>query len=173
MGLKESGLRGSLRNVSVGIDAIPDSVVSRPADDGANTGVTNPIGLRMDFGTEWPTEIDVKTGGFWDSGNDAETAKVILLDENDNHDKTIGETDVSDVGPNEIVTIPLDETISENEKYDIVADAENDFGVGGYFDETDFPYQSDDNNISIIAGSDGGDETGVPFAFEEVGNLTD
>ena len=29
MGLKESGLRGSLRNVSVGIDAIPDSVVSR------------------------------------------------------------------------------------------------------------------------------------------------
>ena len=27
MGLKESGLRGSLRNVSVGIDAIPDSVV--------------------------------------------------------------------------------------------------------------------------------------------------
>ena len=24
MGLKESGLRGSLRNVSVGIDAIPD-----------------------------------------------------------------------------------------------------------------------------------------------------
>ena len=29
MGLKESGLRGSLRNVSVGIDAIPDSVVTR------------------------------------------------------------------------------------------------------------------------------------------------
>ena len=28
MGLKESGLRGSLRNVSVGIDAIPDGVVS-------------------------------------------------------------------------------------------------------------------------------------------------
>ena len=27
MGLKESGLRGSLRNVSVGIDAIPDNVV--------------------------------------------------------------------------------------------------------------------------------------------------
>ena len=29
MGLKESGLRGSLRNVSVGIDAIPDSAVLR------------------------------------------------------------------------------------------------------------------------------------------------
>ena len=29
MGLKESGLRGSLRNVSVGIDAIPDSVVNQ------------------------------------------------------------------------------------------------------------------------------------------------
>ena len=29
MGLKESGLRGSLRNVSVGIDAIPDTVVEQ------------------------------------------------------------------------------------------------------------------------------------------------
>ena len=32
MGLKESGLRGSLRNVSVGIDAIPDSVVDNFED---------------------------------------------------------------------------------------------------------------------------------------------
>ena len=29
MGLKESGLRGSLRNVSVGIDAIPDSAIAQ------------------------------------------------------------------------------------------------------------------------------------------------
>ena len=29
MGLKESGLRGSLRNVSVGIDAIPDAVIEQ------------------------------------------------------------------------------------------------------------------------------------------------
>ena len=33
MGLKESGLRGSLRNVSVGVDTIPDDVVIRPDDD--------------------------------------------------------------------------------------------------------------------------------------------
>ena len=32
MGLKESGLRGSLRNVSVGIDAIPDAVVDNFED---------------------------------------------------------------------------------------------------------------------------------------------
>ena len=32
MGLKESGLRGSLRNVSVGIDAIPDGVVDNFED---------------------------------------------------------------------------------------------------------------------------------------------
>ena len=43
MGLKESGLRGSLRNVSVGIDAIPDSVILLPESDdldhfGGDTG---------------------------------------------------------------------------------------------------------------------------------------
>ena len=36
MGLKESGLRGSLRNVSVGIDAIPDSDVYLHDDFGDN-----------------------------------------------------------------------------------------------------------------------------------------
>ena len=50
MGLKESGLRGSLRNVSVGIDAIPDSVVSRyNADEeslGSQTTITDLIGDR-------------------------------------------------------------------------------------------------------------------------------
>ena len=41
MGLKESGLRGSLRNVSVGIDAIPDSVVDN-FEDNDRGGVYGP-----------------------------------------------------------------------------------------------------------------------------------
>ena len=42
MGLKESGLRGSLRNVSVGINAIPDSVGNRytGVDAGVSDGQT-------------------------------------------------------------------------------------------------------------------------------------
>ena len=43
MGLKESGLRGSLRNVSVGIDAIPDKLILQPKEDDLNNfnGDTN------------------------------------------------------------------------------------------------------------------------------------
>ena len=46
MGLKESGLRGSLRNVSVGIDAIPDSGTNQwPHDDDASQNtLTDSIG---------------------------------------------------------------------------------------------------------------------------------
>ena len=43
MGLKESGLRGSLRNVSVGIDAIPDSVVYHPVVSEAALSEGDPI----------------------------------------------------------------------------------------------------------------------------------
>ena len=42
MGLKESGLRGSLRNVSVGIDAIPDRVVDNFEENG---GIYNDVSL--------------------------------------------------------------------------------------------------------------------------------
>ena len=45
MGLKESGLRGSLRNVSVGIDAIPDSAVfHQPWTEGSGTTAEDVIG---------------------------------------------------------------------------------------------------------------------------------
>ena len=44
MGLKESGLRGSLRNVSVGIDEIPDSVVAQyDATEEPSTGSVTSI----------------------------------------------------------------------------------------------------------------------------------
>ena len=43
MGLKESGLRGSLRNVSVGIDAIPDSAVWQVVAE--------------DFGDSWSDQV--------------------------------------------------------------------------------------------------------------------
>ena len=50
MGLKESGLRGSLRNVSVGIDAIPDSVVTRPDSNDLDhfSGDTDDVTIQTD-----------------------------------------------------------------------------------------------------------------------------
>ena len=45
MGLKESGLRGSLRNVSVGMGAIPDSAIHQyPTDEGSGTTLGDNVG---------------------------------------------------------------------------------------------------------------------------------
>ena len=45
MGLKESGLRGSLRNVSVGIDAIPDVLDNHfRFDEGSGTALNDDVG---------------------------------------------------------------------------------------------------------------------------------
>ena len=57
MGLKESGLRGSLRNVSVGIDAIPDSAVAH-YDASRDTQTTGSI-----------SSIDDQVGDFDLSGS--------------------------------------------------------------------------------------------------------
>ena len=59
MGLKESGLRGSLRNVSVGIGAIPDSVTDQwPMDEGSGSTAANDVGLiDLDlFGAGWTSD---------------------------------------------------------------------------------------------------------------------
>ena len=50
MGLKESGLRGSLRNVSVGIDAIPDSAIAQyPIEETGGDTFSDTLGDLADF----------------------------------------------------------------------------------------------------------------------------
>ena len=68
MGLKESGLRGSLRNVSVGIDAIPDSDIYLQDDWGDNkltdregSGTTTHNDEEGVYRPEWTLEIGSPT----------------------------------------------------------------------------------------------------------------
>ena len=67
MGLKESGLRGSLRNVSVGIDAIPDSGGTHQwnKDEGDGSEVADGIGSLDGTinGASWAS--DAGAGGFY------------------------------------------------------------------------------------------------------------
>ena len=70
MGLKESGLRGSLRNVSVGIAAIPDTVVNRALfDEGFGTTFNDSVG---------DANGELFNGGTWttDSRFEGDTAPV-------------------------------------------------------------------------------------------------
>ena len=87
MGLKESGLRGSLRNVSVGIVAIPDDVTDQlPLDEGSGTTAANAVSNR-DFGIE---------GASWKSGSDGRGGHYLSTDGVD--DRLINTDDVEDFG---------------------------------------------------------------------------
>ena len=78
MGLKESGLRGSLRNVSVGIDAIPDIVLLPETNDLNNfSGDTGEFSIQdsVNFGTG-----DLTLQGNSVSGDDKEINSTSGLD---------------------------------------------------------------------------------------------
>ena len=79
MGLKESGLRGSLRNVSVGIDAIPDSVV-----DDFERGDLDPYS--GDLGSFGVTQTNVPEGDFALEIDDASAEEVIYSEPDDGLD---------------------------------------------------------------------------------------
>ena len=83
MGLKESGLRGSLRNVSVGIDAIPDSGDYQWYVDEAEGTTINPeIG-----DVTWSIE-----GGSWESESGAVGDYYVSLD---SADEVVMDSDVT------------------------------------------------------------------------------
>ena len=76
MGLKESGLRGSLRNVSVGIDAIPDSVVNHwPHDEGTGTTLNDNEG----------TVDGTISGATWTALEDAVGGQYLEYDGDENN----------------------------------------------------------------------------------------
>ena len=93
MGLKESGLRGSLRNVSVGIDAIPDQEnLQTQYDLVEETGFDDddPINTLTDFVSD--LDADGGTGGTYKS--DAFNGNpVARLDDDDDRFEVSGSTD--------------------------------------------------------------------------------
>ena len=69
MGLKEPGLRGSLRNVSVGIDAIPDSVenylnIWYPMDEGSDTILNDELDV-LNLAATWPAGTWHDDANYW------------------------------------------------------------------------------------------------------------
>ena len=84
MGLKEPGLRGSLRNVSVGIDAIPDeAVLYIPMDEGSGTTAADSVGSNdADIqGPTWTSDSDLE-GGFgleYDSATDRSVLSTLPI----------------------------------------------------------------------------------------------
>ena len=79
MGLKESGLRGSLRNVSVGIAPIPDeAVLYLPVDEGSGTTTADSVGDNNGDiqGPDWLSDSDLEGG--WGLEYATATDRVVL-----------------------------------------------------------------------------------------------
>ena len=162
MGLKEPGLRGSLRNVSVGIDAIPDSVVSRP-DDNDDFSTDDERGLEIETKAEWPSiaaRISNNTSG----------ATRAYLRETD--ETLIQDVDISGKSSGDIVVFE-DVNLDETATYWITHDAEGGSYTAGFSDgATDYPYTSDDIDITgrVLIGGDPPVQNNAAAHWNDIGN---
>ena len=171
MGLKESGLRGSLRNVSVGIDAIPDTVVSRQ-DDNITSTQSGKMGLGIQTKSNWPS-IAFRLSN--NTGSDATRAYLHELDENDDLSTLISDVDISADSAGDIVEFN-DVNLAANERFAIVIDAEESSFDVGFFDtdsEANYPYESEDVDIVgriFDSGTLQSDNNNDPVAVNDIGN---
>ena len=166
MGLKESGLRGSLRNVSVGIDAIPDSVASRPDDDGDTTGPES-AGAQVETKSVWPS-----VGARISANVDGATKAYIYEDDDNSQGQLIDDVDISSLTAGDAFTFD-DVNLESNSKYHITIDAEgSEYTRGGNSDTANtYPYTSDDIDISARVFDGSASTDADIFNIVEVGNV--
>ena len=160
MGLKESGLRGSLRNVSVGISAIPDSTVERPDDN--NSASRESGGIVFESTETWPSigfEISSNTSGF-------DTAELI-----DTSDSSVVESkDVSDLSGGDTFTMEK-VNLSADTEYAIIISADSgDMTVGQNTDSV-MPISGDDGVLTMVASRLEGDTREDSINVRKIGNI--
>ena len=146
MGLKEPGLRGSLRNVSVGIDAIPDSVVSRPQDDQTTTQATK-LGVRFEVANSY-NAIDGRLSANISGQTTAYIHRV-------SDASLLGEEDISALSAGDAFRVSAD--LDPSEQYNFVIDAGGSDMDHGFIADASFPFTSTD--VDIVNGANGPDGT--------------
>ena len=167
MGLKESGLRGSLRNVSVGTDAIPDSVAVRPEDTRSisRDGNDDRHGLEVTLKDDWPSfgaRISSMTSG---------ATRAYLHEEDGGESGDLIESkDISNLSAGDAVTFD-NVDLNDGQVVFVTADAEGgDWDMGEAEDATDYPYTSDFVDITNAVTFNTSGESGARV-FSEVGNV--
>ena len=160
------GLKRSLRNVSVGIDAIPDSVVERPEDD--DTGSTAATsGVIFKSTKEWP-KIGAKVSA--NEGNDANVAEVYRIKDDDSV-TLIGQLEETDIKAGFEFSVELDEPVDTEHEH-LIGLRQDDFEVytRGRNRNVEYPIFSDDDVLELVEGAriedgdllrDGGDTQSI------------
>lgn len=162
--VERRGVRVNGRSVGVG-SAIPDTVVSRPADTfQSNTGQTSDIGLVFETSQEWP-DIQLKISTDTNTASD-DTAVI----ERDSDGVEVQTADASDLSGGAVVTVS-DANLSANTKYRMFLRNSNG-NQWGQYDSASFPYTSTDGNLSITAGwFIGSERTSDIYGISQIGNI--
>ena len=160
--------QGGLRNVSTFIGAIPDSVVSRDADDREIGDSSTKYGVQIETNVEWSEIGGELSGNVAGSPTRAYVYRV--------SDSTLmGDVDISGLTAGGTFTIDLGTNLVSGETYNFVIDAEgSNYNVGHVNTRDNLPYTSSDGDLSIVdtAINETGTETSFgPANLLRVGNV--
>jgi len=154
----------SRAGVFSGGDAIPDTLVSRPPDDGSTTPTTK-LGLRFTTAVDWPkNSFDAKISQNVLSQSTAYLYRV--------SDSTLIDTvDVSSLVAGDSFTFAA--SLSAGTAYDVVLDNNGSSWTTGFDTGTNFPIASPDGNLTIESGIDRTNVTLIPdsHAILQIGNI--
>ena len=158
MGLKESGLRGSLRSVSTGVGVTPDSVTSRPEDNNTTTGDFQ-AGFEISLTSDWPSiaaRISQNTSG--------QTTAYLREDD----DTLIDSQDISALSAGD--TFSFDGVnLSSGQNYFITIDAGGSDYTLGINNDVEYPFEGDDLDI-VARYFDGDTDTTNVINLNDIGN---
>ena len=149
------------------ISAIPDTSVSRDPDNTQGDDFSTAHGIKIETNVEWP-EFDGEISSQTEGHIKAKIWRIVDGDDN----VQIGEKDVSDLSAGDSFRVDLDENMVDGPTYAFeLGDPDGSFDPG-FDDDPDFPYESEDGDLSIVGGSNqGGEDTSVPVSLKRVGNL--
>ena len=147
------------------ISAIPDSVVSRPDDNDNFDSSSSKLGVQFETEVEWEkigAEISSNTSGFTH-------AYVYRVADSE----LMGSVDISSLSAGSEFTVDLSKNIGSGESYNFVVDADGDSFSPGLYNNSSFPYDSDDSNLKIVQGAIGvdGDHPSNSYTLKRIGNV--
>lgn len=140
--------------------AIPDSVVSRDADNNS-VSTTKPHGIMINSAVTWP-KIQGRI-----SQNVSGANRVILTEVGGSQ---IATEDVSGLTSGDVFTIS-NISLSANTDYTIELDANGASFTIGFDSDATYPYTSADGDLSIVDGAKNAASNNAASCINEVGNI--
>jgi len=133
--------------------AIPDSVVSRPADNN-DASTTGNLGIEISISQDWPSigcQISSNVSGF-------STARIY-----DSSESFIDSVNISSLSAGDTFTFD-NVNLTSGSNYILTINNDGSTYTTGYFDSPSTPYTSSDGNLSIVDGRrlDSGTTSALP-----------